>query len=154
MVPTTRDELLEDVVNGEGDIAAGNLTITEARLRLVDFVALEGQRPVSEVVVTGPKSRPVAVAEDLSGRTVHLRKASSYHESLAALNARLEATGKPPAELVLVPDALEDEDMMEMLNAGLFEAIVVDDWKARIWSTVLPKIKVAESAVVRSGGLI
>jgi hypothetical protein len=28
---------------------------------------------------------------------------------------------------VLVPDALEDEDMMEMLNTGLLESIVVDD---------------------------
>jgi membrane-bound lytic murein transglycosylase MltF len=44
--------------------------------------------------------------------------------------------------------------MMEMLNAGLLEAIVVDDWKARIWAQVLPKLKVNEGAVVRSGGLI
>ena len=49
---------------------------------------------------------------------------------------------------MLVPDALEDEDMMEMLNAGLLEAIVVDDWKARMWAQVLPKIKVNE----RRGG--
>ena len=46
-----------------------------------------------------------------------------------------------------MPDALEDEDMMEMLNAGLLEAIVVDDWKARMWAQVLPKIKVHEDVV-------
>jgi membrane-bound lytic murein transglycosylase MltF len=55
---------------------------------------------------------------------------------------------------VLVPDALEDEDMMEMLNTGLLEAIVVDDWKARMWAQVLPKITVNAQAVVRVGGLI
>ena len=31
IVPTTRDELLKDVADGFGDIAAGNLTVTEER---------------------------------------------------------------------------------------------------------------------------
>ena len=44
--------------------------------------------------------------------------------------------------------------MMEMLNVGLFEAIIVDDWKARMWAQVLPKIKVNDGAVVREGGRI
>jgi membrane-bound lytic murein transglycosylase MltF len=155
MIPTTRDELLKDVAEGVGDIAAGNLTITEARLKAVDFATPAKQRAqVSEVVVTGPKAAPVATAAALAGRTVHVRKASSYHESLVALNERLKKDGKKPAELVLVPDALEDEDMMEMANAGLLEAIVVDDWKARMWAQALPKVKVNEGAVVRAGSAI
>jgi membrane-bound lytic murein transglycosylase MltF len=154
MVPTTRDELLSDVADGLGDIAAGNLTATDARRKIVDFVAPADQKPVAEVVVTGPRSPVIATAEDLSGRTVHVRQASSYHESLQALNERLKQAGKAPAKLVLVPDALEDEDMMDMLNAGLLEAIVVDDWKAAIWAQVLPKIRVNEQAVVRGGGLV
>jgi membrane-bound lytic murein transglycosylase MltF len=152
--PTTRDKLLADVASGAVDIAAGNLTATEERLKLVDFVAPADQKPVSELVLTGPKSKPVASADDLSGRTVHVRKASSYYESLVALNERLQKAGKAPAKLVVVPDALEDEDMMEMVNAGVLDAIVVDDWKARIWAQVLPKLVVNEGAAVRSGGLI
>jgi membrane-bound lytic murein transglycosylase MltF len=154
MIPTTRDELLQDVAAGLGDIAAGNLTVTDARRKIVDFVAPPDQKPVSEVVVTGPKSPAVATADDLSGKTVHARKASSYYESLLALNEGLKTAGKAPAKLTLVPDALEDEDMLDMLNAGLLEAIVVDDWKALMWAQVLPKIKVNEQATVRTGGLI
>jgi membrane-bound lytic murein transglycosylase MltF len=154
MIATTRDQLLKNVVDGYGDIAGGNLTVTDERKKIVDFVAPADQKPVSEVVVTGPKSPAIATAEDLSGKTVHVRKASSYYESLLALNARLQKDGKPAVKLVLVPDALEDEDLMEMLNAGLFEALVVDDWKARIWAQVLPQIKVNDGAVVRSGGMI
>jgi membrane-bound lytic murein transglycosylase MltF len=154
MIPTTRDQLLQGVAGGLGDIAAGNLTATDERRKVVDFVAPADQKPVSELVVTGPKSPAIATADDLSGKTVHVRKASSYYESLVALNDRLKKDGKPPASLVLVPDALEDEDLLEMLNAGLLEAIVVDDWKARIWAQVLPKIKVNDGAVVRSGGLV
>jgi membrane-bound lytic murein transglycosylase MltF len=152
--PTTRDILLKNVVDGLADIAVGNLTITEERLRLVDFVPPDGATTVSEVVLTGPKGPRLASANDLSGRTVHARRASSYHESLAALNDRLAKDQKPPVKVVLVPDALEDEDMMEMLNAGLFQAIVVDDWKARMWGQVLPRITVNDGAVLRSGGKI
>jgi membrane-bound lytic murein transglycosylase MltF len=154
MIPTTRDELLQDIAAGLGDVAVGNLTVTDARRKIVDFVAPEDQKPVSEVVVTGPKSPAIATAEDLAGKTVHVRRASSYHESLVALNERLKKAGKPPAKLALVPDALEDEDMLEMLNAGLLEAIVVDEWKAQIWAQVLPRIKVNEQATVRTGGLV
>ena len=152
--PTTRDVLLTNVVDGLADIAVGNLTVTEERLKLVDLVAPGSVKPVSELVLTGPKSPPITAAEELSGKTVHVRKSSSYYESLLALNDRLQQTGKPPANLVLVPDALEDEDMMEMLNAGILDAIVVDDWKARMWAQVLPRMKVNDTAVVRTGGQI
>jgi membrane-bound lytic murein transglycosylase MltF len=152
--PTTRDVLLKNVADGLADIAAGNLTVTEERLKLVDFVPTESAMTVSEVVLTGPKSPRIASADELSGRTVHVRWASSYYESLVALNDRFTKTQRLPIKLVLVPDALEDEDMMEMLNAGLFEAIVVDDWKARMWAQVLPRITVNDTAVVRAGGKI
>jgi membrane-bound lytic murein transglycosylase MltF len=52
-------------------------------------------------------------------------------------------------QLVFVPVSLEDEDMIEMLNAGLFEALVVDDWKARMWAQVLPKVTVRTDVVLR-----
>ena len=150
--PTERDRLLTGVAEGAGDIAAGALTVTDERLKIVDFVAATGQREVSEVVLTGPKSPVIDTAEDLSGKTVHVRKSSSYHESLLALNRRLEQAGRPAVQIVPVPEALEDEDMMEMVNAGSLSAIVVDDWKAAMWSQVLPNIKVNGRAVLRSGG--
>jgi membrane-bound lytic murein transglycosylase MltF len=154
LIPTTRDLLLQKVADGLGDIAAGNITATEDRKAVVDFVAPTDQKPVSELVVTGAKLPPLASTDDLSGKTVHVRKASSYYESLNALNSRLKKDAKPAVNLVLVPDALEDEDMMEMLNVGLLDAIVVDDWKAKIWAQLLPKVRVNDAAVLRSGGLI
>jgi membrane-bound lytic murein transglycosylase MltF len=149
IVPHTRDVLLTDVAKDLGDIAAGDITVTEERLKTVDFVAPEEAPRVSEVLVTGPKSPTVGVIDDLAGKTVHVRKASSYYESLLSLNKRFKKDGgfwsqkrKAPVKIILVPDALEDEDLMEMLNAGLFEFLVVDDWIAKIWAQVLPKIKV------------
>jgi membrane-bound lytic murein transglycosylase MltF len=154
IIPTTRDNLLPEVVQGLGDIAVGNLTVTEERLETVDFASPEHGLIVRELVVTGPKSPAIQTAEDLSGKTVHVRKSSSYYESLEALNGRFQKEGKTAANLVLVPDALEDEDMMEMLNAGLLEVVVVDDWKAKMWAKILPKIRVNEQVAVKEGGKI
>jgi membrane-bound lytic murein transglycosylase MltF len=41
--------------------------------------------------------------------------------------------------------------MMEMMNAGLLEAMVVDDWKAEMWAQVLPKLKLHQDIVLREG---
>ena len=149
--PATRDKLLPYVQEGLADVAIGNLTVTEERLKEVDFVAGdEGRRTINEVVLTGPKSPELKTVDDLSGKTVHVRKASSYYESLQQLNERFKHDGKPEAQLILVPDALEDEDLMEMLDAGLVELLVVDDWKAHMWAQVLPKIKVRADLVLRA----
>src|SRR5215813_6000857 len=151
IAPATRDKLLPDLVDGLCDVAIGNLTVTEERLKTVDFVpGDEGRRTISEVVVTGPKSPELKTVDDLSGKTVHVRKASSYYESLEKQNEKLKAAGKPPIAFVLVPDSLEDEDLMEMLDAGLIEILVVDDWKARMWALVLPKVKVRNDLVLRA----
>jgi len=154
IIPTTRDKLLPDVTKGIGDIAAGNLTVTEDRSKLVDFASAADWLAIKELVVTGPKSPAIGKTDDLSGKTIHIRKASSYYESLEVFNGRFKKEGKPTVKMVLVPDALEDEDMMEMLNAGLLEAIVVDDWKVKMWAQILPKIKVNEQVAVREGGKI
>ncbi|KPK07266.1 MAG: lytic transglycosylase [Betaproteobacteria bacterium SG8_39] len=151
MIPVTRDVLIPDLAKGLGDIAAGNLTETPARLKLVDFVAPRDRKPVSELVLTGPASPAITSVDDLAGKRVHVRKASSYYESLTALNTRLKKARKPAIKLILVPDALEDEDLMEMLNAGLVELIVVDDGKAHAWAQVLPKIKITDVAVAEGG---
>ena len=58
--------------------------------------------------------------------------------------------GKPPAVIEELPAPLEDEDVLEMLNAGLVNFVVVDDWKARMWAQVLPKIRVRDSLALRT----
>jgi membrane-bound lytic murein transglycosylase MltF len=153
LIPTTRDRLLSDLVAGLGDIAAGNLTVTPARLKMVDFAAQTGLT-VKEVVVTGAKAAPIRTLADLNGRTVHVRRSSSYFQSIAGLNKRNRQQGLPEVAMKLVPDALEDEDMMEMANAGVIDVVIVDDWKAKVWAQILPKIAVHENVFVRDGARI
>jgi membrane-bound lytic murein transglycosylase MltF len=99
--------------------------------------------------VTGPASPTIASIDDLSGKTVHVREYSSQYLGLKALNERLKREGKPAAKPIFVPNALEDEDLLEMLNAGLLQAVITDDWRARMWAQVLPKLTVHEDIQLR-----
>ena len=139
-LPTTREQLLPGLLEGRGDIAAGNLTVTAERATRVEFSA-PNRRNVVEIVVTGPASPALASLEDLAGQEVHVRRSSSYYDSLSRLNRRFRGLGKPEMKLTLVPEALEDEDMMDMVGVGLLKIIVVDDWKAELWAGLLSKIK-------------
>ncbi len=151
--PMTRDKLFSNLRDGLSDVAVGNLSVTDERKQLSDFVAPDAGSVNIEVLVTGPSMTGIASADDLSAREVHVRESSSYHASLVALNERFKAAGKAPAKLVLVPEALEDEDMLEMANAGLIGAMVVDDWKATMWATTLAKIQVHDDIVLREATL-
>jgi membrane-bound lytic murein transglycosylase MltF len=150
-IPVSRDELLPGLAQGRGDIAAANLTITDERRQLVDF-SDPLATGVDEIVVTGPKSPPIASAQDLSGQEVFVRKSSSYYESLVSLNVELQKAGKAAVRLKLAPEALEDEDLLEMLNAGLIRLVVVDSHKAEFWAQIFANIHLHPEAAVRTDG--
>ncbi|MFZ5570823.1 MAG: transglycosylase SLT domain-containing protein [Thermodesulfobacteriota bacterium] len=151
LLPISRDRLLPALVTGLGDIAAGYFTITDEPFPLNDHVSLVPMRTVAEVVLTGPGAKPVTGLEELAGRRLHVRKSSGAYESLSQLNRRFQLEGRPLTRLIPVPAALEDEDMMEMLNAGMLETIVVDDWKADIWRKIFPGVIVNKRAAVQTG---
>ncbi|MCG8616461.1 MAG: lytic transglycosylase F [Desulfobacterales bacterium] len=139
-LPTARDQLIPDLAAGLGDLAVGNLTITPERAKLVDF-SDPFSTGVSEILVTGPKSPGVKKSSDLAGRTVHLRKSSSYYESVRGFNRKLKAEGKKEMRIVPADENLEDEDLLEMLNAGLISMIVIDSHKGEFWAQIFDRIQ-------------
>jgi ABC-type amino acid transport substrate-binding protein len=112
-IPVSRDRLLPALAEGRGDIAAANLTITPARQQIVNF-SLPVAADVRELVVMAPGQPPVHSREDLSGRKIHVRRSSSYFDSLTALNESLRKAGKAPVDIVPANEPLEDEDLLEM----------------------------------------
>jgi membrane-bound lytic murein transglycosylase MltF len=148
-----RNELLPALLAGRGDIVMADLTVTPERAKTVDFTEpwIDG---VSEIVVTSRNVPPVTSTDDLAGKDVFVRESSSYYQSLVALNTRLKAEGKTPVTLTPAPEELEDEDLMEMANAGLVDYLVVDNHKAWFWQRVWPKLKIYPTVTLRAGGEI
>jgi membrane-bound lytic murein transglycosylase MltF len=152
-IPVTRDRLLPALVEGLGDIAAANLTITPERLKMVDFgdPFLTG---VSEIIVTGTSGPKLTGLDDLAGKEVHVRKSSSYYESLLRLNESFKNNGKKPIKLVPADELLEDSDLLEMVNAGLIPTVVVDNHKAEFWGDIFDKVILHPDVSVNTGGEI
>jgi membrane-bound lytic murein transglycosylase MltF len=153
VIPTKRDRLLPGLVEGLGDIAAGNLTITPERQRLVDFSA-PGYTGVDEIIVTGPTSPPIKTITDLAGKEIHVRASSSYYASLKQLNSKFKIDGKKQMKLVLADEYLEDEDLLEMMNANLIPMIVIDSHKGIFWSQIFKDITFHPDIKLRTGGRI
>jgi len=151
-VPSPRDLLIAQLNAGLGDIAAGNLTVTDNRKSEVDFFSPDIEQELSELPLTRRGLDSLSEPEQLSGRTVYVRKSSSYYEHLLLLNKTLKTKGKLEMKLIPVSENLEDEDLMEMLDAGILSTIVVDSWKARMWAVILPGIHLNEKASIYTGG--
>ena len=153
IIPVQRDELFPALERGLGDLAAANLTITTSRLEKVDF-SKPFLTDISELVVTGPGADAPRSLDDLAGREVHVRRSSSYWRSLEKLNDNFRARGLKPVEVVAAEEFLQDEDLLEMVNAGLLPTTIVDSHKARFWAGIFGNIRVHEDLAVRTGGEI
>jgi membrane-bound lytic murein transglycosylase MltF len=149
-IPLDRTELLQALVAGKGDIVISGFGVTEERQKLVDFSSPLVAN-VSEVVVSGPGSPALSSVDDLAGKQVVVRKSSTYYESLVALNRRFAAEKKPAVIIKEAPEALEDEDLIEMVNAGLIPLTVSPDIVAGFWKQVFPKITVHDAITLRTG---
>jgi membrane-bound lytic murein transglycosylase MltF len=84
-------------------------------------------------VLSSTHAPHIATIDDLAGKQIYVRKSSNAYHSLTMLNIQFKKQGKPEILLKLAPDNLEDEDMMDMLNAGLEKFLVVDSFIATFW---------------------
>jgi membrane-bound lytic murein transglycosylase MltF len=152
-IPVGRDELIPSLLNGNADLVAADLTITDERSAQVDFARpmLSG---INEVVVTGPDVEAIGSIDDLAGREIVVRESSSYYEHLQALVAQMERDGLEAPVIVAADEILEAEDLLEMIDGGIIDITVLDDYKAEFWAGVFPDIVVREDLVVNRGGAI
>jgi len=152
-IPVTRDQLIPALVQGRGDIAIANLTITPERKRMVDF-SQPFRTGIKEIVITGPSAPDLKTLEDLSGMELHLRLSSSYHEHVVALNSAFKQGGKPPIKIIPASEFLEDSDLFEMANADLLPMFVADIHKAQFWSQIFENVSIHPDITIHHGGEI
>ena len=151
IVPMPRNQLYPALASGKIDAVAAMVTIRPEAEKLAAF-SVPTRTNVSEVVVTGPDAPPIATVDDLAGKEVFVRKKSIYYETLTRLNEQLKARGKPAVVIDEAPDVLEDDDVLEMVNAGLVKITIVDDYLADFWTKVFTNLKVHSDVAVRTGG--
>jgi membrane-bound lytic murein transglycosylase MltF len=145
--------LIPLIVEGRGDIAAAGLTITAGRKKQVDFT-FPYRIDVSEIVVKSKDAYKIDNKYDLSGKKVYVVKGSSYYNHLKDLNDELKKLGKSKIKIIEADSSLVDEDILQMINAGIYKYTVVDDHIAELWDGVLDKIEIQKNAIINEGGSI
>jgi membrane-bound lytic murein transglycosylase MltF len=152
-IPTPFDQLLSNLAEGRGDIAAAGLTATAERMKEAAFTKPYLAK-VREVVVVGSGVEGVDGLDDLAGRRVVVRSGSSYAEHLHALSARLREAGGEKIEVIEADTPLATEDLLEMVSAGAIPITVADEHIANAWSELLPNLTVRDDLEIHSGGEI
>jgi membrane-bound lytic murein transglycosylase MltF len=148
-VPVAHDDLIPALVEGRGDVVAAGKMITAWRKQQVDFTN-PTQTGISTLIVTGPGVPPLSSVQDLSGKEVYLRTSDISAQNVERFNSQLAASGKPPVKIRPAPEELADEDLLEMVNAGLVPMTMTDDYIAQFWKQVFPGIVLNKTAAVRT----
>ncbi len=147
------EQLIPALREGRGDIAAAGLTITPEREKLVAFTTPYITN-VNEIIVTSKLVQGLKGLNGLAGRKVHVVAGSSYVQHLKRLNEQFKRDGLKPVHTVQTDKTLEAEDVLQMVNSGIFELTVVDHHIAELWSKVLTDLVLRKDLAINSGGKI
>ena len=77
-----------------------------------------------------------------------------YYESLVRLNETLRSMKKEEVKIVEADDNLEDEDLLEMVNGGLIDYMIIDSHKGEFWAQIFDGITLYPEIKLRTEGRI
>jgi membrane-bound lytic murein transglycosylase MltF len=140
IIPRAKEQLLGALQRGEGDLAAPGELLDPAVTGGVN-----GSAPVLDQVpllLVGRKGeRSFTRAEQLSGRTVALTSASAAGAVIQQLNQQLALRKRAPIKIEWVDSTLAVEDVLEMVQAGIYPLTMVERPIAQRWARVMPKLR-------------
>jgi membrane-bound lytic murein transglycosylase MltF len=146
-LPVGYDQLEQALTSGMGDLIAVPIAITPGREQKATF-SIPIITHVKQIVVTGPGGAAVTSLEDLSGKEVFVNPLTVYTAGLENLNKSLAMEGKKPALVRSADKNLGDEDLLEMVNAGLIPATVTINVRAQFWATVFDHLHLCSECVL------
>jgi membrane-bound lytic murein transglycosylase MltF len=146
-IPVEFHQLIPALLAGKGDVVAAFLTINDERSRQVQFSS--GKMLDHDEVVVAHKDAPALESiEDLSGKSIYVLKSSSYLAHLQGLNQSFVKLGLAPIDIVSADKRLLTEDILELVNAGIVQYTICDDFKVNLWQRVLANIKVYDDITI------
>jgi membrane-bound lytic murein transglycosylase MltF len=152
-IPVRPEQAEKALTEGVGDLIAYGLTVTPEREHRVAFsVPIEAN--VKQIVVTGKGFGPVSSLQDLGGKKIFVNPLTTYSRNLEKVNDSLRKQGKPAILIESADTNLLDEDLLEMVNAGIIPATVTITDRAKLWSSVLPDITPQPNLVIADEGTL
>lgn len=149
-LPMRPDQLEGALTQGIGDIIAQGIAITPEREQRVAF-SDPIQKDTSQEVVTGASLTNISSFDDLAGKPIYVNPLTVYYDNLKKISDSRQKAGKPALDIRAADKYLFDDDLVEMVNAGLIPATVTTKSRADLWSQVLTNIKPHPELIVASG---
>tara|TARA_R110000868_G_scaffold301794_2_gene562305 strand:+ start:11293 stop:12678 length:1386 start_codon:yes stop_codon:yes gene_type:complete len=140
ILPRAKDQLLAALQRGEGDLVApGELLNIPRGSKLSASAAIRSNVPL--IIVAKQGNRRYQNLEQLSGRNLALPAGSVAGEAVRAVNQRLINSQRSPIIIEWVDPTLAVEDVLEMVQAGIFSVTAVEQPIAERWAKVMPKLR-------------
>jgi membrane-bound lytic murein transglycosylase MltF len=149
-IPMRVDQLEAALTEGLGDIIAYGVVVTPDREKRVAF-STPFQTDVTQIIVTGSNFGTVSTLADLGGKEVYVNPLTTYYTNLQKANESLKKEGKTPIVIKAADKNLMDDDLVQMVNAGLIPATVTTKQRAQLWSQVLDHVQPHPDLVIASG---
>ncbi len=108
------------LLEGKGDIIASFLTITDKRKER-DVIFSQPHHKTSEVIVSRANDATIEATNDLTGRSIYVRKSSAYWETLQSL----QDSGLK-FNLLAAPEDMETEEIIAQVASGNFDLTLAD----------------------------
>ncbi len=125
------DEMIPALMDGGGELIAASMTITPKRKEQVAFS--NGYMAIQQYIIVHRDNTGIKKAEDLAGKTVHVRKGTSYQE-------RLEALKKDGIDLTIeLQDNTPTEELIQQVAEKTVEVTVADENIALLNRRYYPK---------------
>jgi membrane-bound lytic murein transglycosylase MltF len=149
-IPVRADQVEAALMQGVGDIVAYPLVITPERKKKVAFT-VPAESDVKQVIVSGPKFGNVMTLEDLGGKEIYANPLTVPYQVLQQANAKLKSAEKALIAIKPADNSLGEDDLVQMVNAGLLPATVTTAARAKLWSEVLHNLTIHPEPVIASG---
>jgi membrane-bound lytic murein transglycosylase F len=120
VVPNRWGDLIPTLKSGGGDLIAASMTATEERKKQGIAFSKSYNQVTEEIVARADDSRIISV-NDLNGRTIVVRRSSSYWTTLQKLLDQ-----GMDFRLVEAPDNMETEEIISRVASGEYDLTVAD----------------------------
>ena len=151
IIPKAKDQLLGALQRGEGDLVApGELLDAQAARAVSASEPIVSNVPLLLVGIKG--ERRYTRLEQLSGKTLALPTGSAAGEAINQINQKLALHKLPPVKIEWVDPSLAVEDVLEMVQGGIFHLTIVEQPIAERWGKILPKLRFDRQVLISEPG--
>ncbi len=138
-------QMVQKLLEGEGDIVAASLTVTPARQEQAAFSV--PYLYVDEYLITAASDSLPTAIEDLAGMKIGVRRSSAHYQTLLDIQQQV-----PSLRIHAAPEQLGLERLIEGVVRGQYQATVADEhlWRAveRYYDDMVTPLVLAENCPI------